>query len=465
MDFTIITSIHLICILLVLSIQCSLQLSGVTPSPRNAGRSIVTDSTRRKLIGSVVAAASVASASSAGVSASTSTETLAGPRLPSQYYDLPYSIAPDEGRYYFPALTPPFNNRATFRYNLGRDSWALEQLLTFANVTATIRCNVIKLKSTGGLWAHSPQWPTGEFCKLLDECGVVEHVVLPCNAFEHKAPMQAFIEKYPNTQVWISPGQYGPLGRCGTTLIDRQNDMPYRVDGILGDNTDSPRRRRQPPWLDEFDMAVLYVDLPKNAGPVSEVAFYHRPTKTLISTDAVVYIPSSPPDILRTYFDKEVIESDPTFWPRSVLQAVFLPLRSDSTMSNNKIVSYPGYEALSGRLVRAPILRAVVDARAPDAVREWIIQQTDGSWQYDRIISSHFASPIDASPSDVRASFEYLFEDDVEKLQNSKSLPPIACQDWELLDSINQFIAKTNAGEPAVFPFQRGCVEKTNKAN
>jgi hypothetical protein len=134
-------------------------------------------------------------------------------------------------------------------------------------------------------------------------------------------------------------------------------------------------------------------------------------------------------------------------------------------MSNNKIVSYPGYEALSGRLVRAPILRAVVDARAPDAVREWIIQQTDGSWQYDRIISSHFASPIDASPSDVRASFEYLFEDDVEKLQNSKSLPPIACQDWELLDSINQFIAKTNAGEPAVFPFQRGCVEKTNKTN
>jgi hypothetical protein len=52
-----------------------------------------------------------------------------------------------------------------------------------------------------------------------------------------------------------------------------------------------------------------------------------------------------------------------------------------------------------------------------------------------------------------------LDEDLSSNSNNSKnSLPPIACQDWELLDSINQFIAKYNAGEPAVFDFQRGCV-------
>ena len=27
---------------------------------------------------------------------------------------------PEAGRYYFPALTPPFQNRATYRYDLGR---------------------------------------------------------------------------------------------------------------------------------------------------------------------------------------------------------------------------------------------------------------------------------------------------------------------------------------------------------
>jgi hypothetical protein len=112
------------------------------------------------------------------------------------------------------------------------------------------------------------------------------------------------------------------------------------------------------------------------------------------------------------------------------------------------------------RLVRAPILRAVVDARAPMAVRDWIHMQTNGDWNYDRILTSHFASPIMATPADVRAAFQYLFEDqDMAQLQGPNSrLPPIACQDWELLDSINKFIAKTNTGEKAIFDFQRGCL-------
>jgi len=358
-------------------------------------------------------------------------------------------------RSYFPALTPPFWNRATIQYDLGRNAWALEQLLAFANVTATIRCNVIRLK-TGGLWVHSPQWPTGEFCSMLDDIGgPVEHVVLPCNAFEHKAPIKAFLKKYPNAQVWIAPGQYGPLGTCGTSLADTPA-MGYRVDGILGDTI--------PPWADEFDIATLYVDLPRNAGPCSEVAFCHRPTKTLVSTDAVVYVPRQPPsNLLSTYFDSDTLQQ-PNFWPKSVLQSVFLPLRGETDANSN--VFYPGYEALADRLVRAPILRAVVDARAPNAVRDWILEQTtpvttdDGihKWDYDRIITSHFASPVAATPADVRACFAYLLEDDIVKLQSDTKLPPIACQDWELLDSINQFIAEYNAGEPAVFDFQRGCI-------
>ena len=53
---------------------------------------------------------------------------------------------PAAGRNFFPPLTPPLTNRATYRYELGRDAWALEQLLTFANVSATVRTVVIKLK-------------------------------------------------------------------------------------------------------------------------------------------------------------------------------------------------------------------------------------------------------------------------------------------------------------------------------
>lgn len=378
-------------------------------------------------------------------------------KLGEEYFTNPVMTNPEAGRSYFPALTPPFSNRATYKYDLGRNTWALEQLLTFANVTATIRCNVVRLESTGGLWVHSPQWPTGEFCSLLDGIGGdVEHVVLPCNAFEHKAPMEAFLKKYPKAKVWVAPGQYGPLGSCGTSVSDKKKkpNMGYRVDGIFGDPNSPP-----PSWSKEFDIATLYVDLPRNAGPVSEVAFCHRPTKTLITTDAVVYVPSEPSGILSTYFDEETTK-DPDFWPKSVLQAVFLPLRTEERKGASY---YPGYEALVDRLARAPILRAVVDARAPDAVKDWILEQTttttssEGikSWDYDRVITSHFASPIKATPADVRASFEYLFKED---LSGINTLPPIACRDWELLDSINKFIAEYNAGEPATFDFQRGCV-------
>jgi hypothetical protein len=84
--------------------------------------------------------------------------------------------------------------------------------------------------------------------------------------------------------------------------------MGYRVDGILA--LENPL----PPWADEFDMATLYASLPENAGPVSEVAFLHCSTKTLIVTDAVVYIPSGPaPDIFTAYFDETTVRDDPTF--------------------------------------------------------------------------------------------------------------------------------------------------------
>lgn len=417
------------------------------------------------------------------------------PKLGDEYFTNAAVTDPEAGRSYFPALTPPFSNRATYRYDLGRNAWALEQLLTFANVTATIRCNVVRLESTGGLWVHSPQWPTGEFCSLLDSIGgAVEHVILPCNAFEHKAPMKAFLEKYPTARVWIAPGQYGPLGKqankqttkhdivillpriltllhsfflvfcfvvpiqgsCGTTLSGDKPRMGYKVDGILGDQKSPP-----PPWVDEFDIATLYIDLPRNAGPVSEVAFCHRPSKTLITTDAVVYVPNQASGIISTYFDQDTMK-DTNFWPKSVLQAVFLPLRAEETTNGSGSVYYPGYEAIVDRLARAPILRAVVDARAPNAVKDWILEQTTTTtadaatkkWDYDRVITSHFASPIRATPADVRASFDYLFQEDL----SGSNLPPIACRDWELLDSINKFIAEYNAGEPAVFDFQRGCV-------
>lgn len=273
------------------------------------------------------------------------------------------------------------------------------------------------------------------------------HQVLPCNALEHKAPMKDFVKKYPKAKTWISPGQYGPFGTCDLTT--GKSNMGYKVTGILTDNYNGNDKSNNPipSWADEFDMATLYVDIPENAGPVSEVAFCHRPTKTLVATDAVVYIPSKVPPIFSTYFDKDVV-NDPTFWPRTVLQAIFLPLRQ------NDKGEYPGYSALQEKLVRAPILRVFADARAPIEVDTWISKIS--KFDFDRIITSHFASPIAATPQDFASAFSYLPNGE-NNSNYHKTLPLIACQDWDLLEGLNRVIAENKLGAPATYNYRKDC--------
>jgi len=388
-------------------------------------------------------------------------------------------IVKQSDRTYFPTITPPFTNRATFRYDLGRNTYALEQLLQFSNVTATIRTTVVQLNDQNDLWVNSPLYPTKEYCKLLDELGTVKHVVLPVNALEHKAQMKAFIEKYKSTieSVWVAPGQYGPFGSCGLSLLDKKN-MGYKIDGIFPKDSPSSEisnnnKETKPVWADDFEYRTLYADLPENAGPVSEVAFLHKPSKTLITTDAVVFIPSTKDvdlTIFNTVFDPAVV-STPGFWEKSVLQAVFLPLRTNNQISSsggddesNNII-YPGYEAIQNRIVRAPILRAFADARAPVEVKRWvqsILQMGD----FDRIVTSHFTSPISLSAKEEFAlAFQYLFTDEeVRELKkgvstsvSSLELPPIACKDWDLLNSLNTFIDDNKLGAPVIFDFRKGC--------
>jgi hypothetical protein len=88
----------------------------------------------------------------------------------------------------------------------------IRTVLAFANVTATIRTNVVKC-SDGGLWVSGPLFPTDEYCALLDKLGAVKHVVLPCNALDHKAATKQFVKKYPDATVW----KY----RASTVCLDR----------------------------------------------------------------------------------------------------------------------------------------------------------------------------------------------------------------------------------------------------
>ena len=53
------------------------------------------------------------------------------------------------------------------------------------------------------------------------------------------------------------------------------------------------------------DACIFEVNLPAEPcghagiGPFSEVAFFHRPSRTLLVTDAVIFVPERPPEVVR----------------------------------------------------------------------------------------------------------------------------------------------------------------------
>ena len=74
----------------------------------------------------LVAPALVGSAPKSATAMEVASTRLERPHVTEEYF-LPGTTAPQAGRFFFPTLTPPFQNRATYRYALGRQAWAFEQ--------------------------------------------------------------------------------------------------------------------------------------------------------------------------------------------------------------------------------------------------------------------------------------------------------------------------------------------------
>ena len=55
----------------------------------------------------------------------------------------------------------------------------------------------------------------------------------------------------------------------------------------------------QAPWRDVLDHRTLAPLVFKSVGTYSETAMFHKPSKTLLLTDAVVAVPKEPPAIIQ----------------------------------------------------------------------------------------------------------------------------------------------------------------------
>lgn len=357
----------------------------------------------------------------------------------------------------FPTLFDPIyghaEGRRTIKRQIGPNIWCLEQNLQLGPLQTPLRCVVIRLEN-GGLWVQAPLAPTNEFFELVESCGdgVVEHVVVPSYALEHKIFVKDAINRWKDAKLWTSPGQFSfPLRSASEEFVFGKGvdgvlstsafDYDYDVDG--GSET-------IPPWANEIQYDTLAAGTFNLAGvPTTfyETAFFHKKTKSLIVTDAVAKITKTIPDLndpellllvsKRSTSDPQP-EDTPTNrlagWEKTcLLVSYFFPEHEEPDPEKLGVVTWTdgwedNFDRLSNRLLVPPVVRTLIYAQNPTRVKEWV-NRVASRWDFVQIIPAHFDAPIAATPEDFRRAFTFLDDDAVDAFPArdlERGLRPIA---------------------------------------
>lgn len=345
----------------------------------------------------------------------------------------------------FPFPLGPIFDRRTLRKQVGDGIWTFEQEQSLANIAVNVRMTAIKL-SCGGLWIHNPVAPTEECIELVKELGMpVKFIVLGTCQYEHKVFVGPFSRRWPEAKVYVAPQQWSwPI------------DLPTALFGIFsaGELKD---RDEDAPWAAEIDQRVF--NPPTRLGfsySASECAFFHRRSKTLICTDALVYVPEQPPDVLDRGelqylgLDQNIVLDllRVTNWrgsgglveeaqtneaasgsPRSDEERVRLGWQRDALLAlyfgpDGRSIVNPdeAFRAISGRWIVGPVCYSLVyGGQIKRDVLDWISSVCE--WDFQQIVPSHFAGPVAGTRDDVRRAFEVL-EDGVDATKSADGALP-----------------------------------------
>ncbi len=338
------------------------------------------------------------------------------------------------------------DRRKTILKEVVKDTiWTLDQVQGIINVNVPVRCTVVKL-SGGGLFVNNPIAPTPEAIEMMRELeaahGPVKIICLSTIAIEHKGTTGAFSAAFPESEVYLQPGQYAfPV------------NLPSAFFFPLGKTIkEIPEKSENAPWADDFDHHSMPLLKPPGVGGFTETAFFHKATGTLLVTDTVQKIEDEPPAIIQedprallyhardTMFD--LVEDTPASrrrgWRRMVLFGLtFQPsginvLDSLESLKAAQTVDpemkklgegavpfsggfypwewveddLPAFKALQGGVLVAPILQKLILNREPEKVLAWADRVA--KWPIKRIIPCHLANDIQASGGDFRRAFNFL---------------------------------------------------------
>jgi len=370
----------------------------------------------------------------------------------------------------------PFGQRRTLRSEvIPGEIWTFEQLQGVFYVVTPIRMTVIRLEA-GGLLVYAPIAPTGECLALMQELvnqhGDVRYIILPTvSGLEHKVFVGPFAQQFKQAQVYVSPSQWSYPVTLPLSWLGLPMGRTHRL----------PKTATETPFVDEFDYAILG-PIGLGIGPFEEVAFFHRRSRTVLVTDAVLSVPAIPPAILQLDYPAllfhaketadDVVEDTPEMrikgWKRIALFSFYfrpsaldildlIPAWKEAQAAGDRAARayfglYPfrwkagwerSFEALSGggRLLVAPILRQLILNRDPRRVLAWAEQVMD--WNFERLIGCHFDAPLVTHPIAFRQAFSFLevqsqFEDPV----------PLPEEDFSLLRDIEEQLLKRQITPP-----------------
>ncbi len=331
-------------------------------------------------------------------------------------------------------LYPYGQKRTVFRELIPNKIWCFEQLQGLYYVAVPVRLTVVKVD--GGLMLVNPLPPTAELLRPLNELedvhGPVLTIVLPtASGLEHKIALPALSRAFPTAEIWVCPGQWSfPLG------------LPLSWLGIPGRRTrflleDGIPHEGNCDWI---SLGPIDIGL----GRFQEIACFHRSSGSLIVTDSLVGIESSPPSLFdidptpllfhaRDRGDQPLEDSPETRrkgWIRLVLFASFLrpaqleipplsevirnSLKPGLRNSKTHFGIYPflwkeGWETSGKQLIGyrrpliqiAPVIERLVFPRAKTTFIEWL-DQIERLRNMRWLISAHFSAPVEFNKNQVK---------------------------------------------------------------
>ena len=122
----------------------------------------------------------------------------------------------------------------------------------------SVRMNIARVGSDGGLWVHSPGPIDDVLAAEIAALGPVLYVVAP-SAYHHMFAGK-FAARFPGAKLFCAPG-----------VARKQPGLT--VEGTLADGS-------VPPWSEEIDQIFL-----EGAPRMNEVVFFHRASRSLLVSD------------------------------------------------------------------------------------------------------------------------------------------------------------------------------------